>query len=115
MIRKYKISPAKKFNICIDDSFKNCEKIYPIQQNRVKNILTQVKKDDNVLKVIVFGSSVSNRCHIDSDLDLYMELSKNKKVKINNIDYQLDLWNNFNVTTGMLSEIQKKGVIVYEQ
>lgn len=115
LVRNYKIVSKKNFKICITDPYENCNKIYPIQQMRIKNILDQVSQDKDISKVIVFGSSVTNRCHIDSDLDLFLEIDKNKNIIFSNIDYNLDLWNNFTVTDDLLKEIKEKGVVVYER
>lgn len=79
------------------------------------NLINKLKKDKNINKIIVFGSSVTNSCHIDSDLDVYLELERNKKATINKIDYELDLWNNYTVSDELLEEINDKGVVVYEQ
>lgn len=91
LIRSYKIAQKNSFNITINKPFLNCEKIYPIQQLRVMNLINKLKKDKNINKIIVFGSSVANSCHIDSDLDVYLELERNKKATITKIDYELDL------------------------
>ena len=93
----------------------NCEKIYPIQQLRVLNLISKLKRDKNINKIIIFGSSVTNSCHIDSDLDVYLELKNNKKITLNKIDYELDLWNNYTVSKELLEEINDKGVVVYER
>lgn len=106
--------PKDKFKICISKPFENCERIYPIQQERVSEIIKQIKKDSNVLKAIIFGSSVTNACHIDSDIDIYFQLAKNKKVKLQNVDYQIDTWTNFSVDKNLYSKIFETGVVVYD-
>lgn len=114
-IRNYKVSPKKNFNVCINDPFDNCEKIYPIQQKRIRGIIDQIKKIANVEKAVIFGSSVTNNCSIDSDVDLYLQLKKDKKVNLKGIDYKIDMWTNFTANKDMLNEINKKGVLVYER
>lgn len=115
LIKHYKIFPKDNFNITIKNPFLNCDKIYPIQQLRVANLLENFKLDANVNNVIIFGSSITNTCCIDSDLDVYLELKKDKKVHINKLDYELDLWNNYTVSEELLNEIIDKGVVVYER
>jgi len=51
--------------------FLNCDKIYPIQQNKINIILDSLINKDNINKIIVFGSSVTHNCHVGSDVDLY--------------------------------------------
>ena len=43
--------------------FKNCRYIYPIQQKKVEKMINHLKNNDNVIKIIVFGSSVTSKCH----------------------------------------------------
>lgn len=103
------------WKICVSPAFQNCEHIHPLQQKNVARMLNDFRKDENIVKVIVFGSSVSPRCHNESDLDLYVVLKKEKKVIQNYYDFTYDIWTNFSVDERMLNEIQKKGVVVYER
>lgn len=104
-----------KYKVCIEKPFKNIEMIYPIQQRKVKAIIDDLKKDKQVLKIIVFGSSTTDRCHIGSDVDIYFE-SMNSETKLNKVyDFEYDLWNNNTVDERLKNEINKKGVIVYER
>ena len=52
------------WKICIPEPFMNCEKIYPIQQKKVKRLIDILSNNSNVKKIIIFGSSVSDRYHI---------------------------------------------------
>lgn len=104
------------WKVCIQEPFNNCEKIYPIQQRKVKEMLDMFSKNSNVLRVIVFGSSVSERCHVGSDVDIYVELSHNQKELVSEcFDFVYDVWTNFMVDERLLKEIKSKGVIVYER
>lgn len=103
------------YKVCIDNAFKNCNKIYPIQQRKVQTIINDLKKDKNVIKIVVFGSSVTDRCHIGSDVDIYFE-SMNENIKLKDVyDFRYDLWNNYTVDKRLKNEIDSKGVIVYER
>ena len=64
------------WKVCISEAFENCEHIYPIQQHKVKELLTAIKGNPAVKSVYIFGSSTTGKCHIDSDLDIYMELTE---------------------------------------
>lgn len=104
------------WKICIEEPFMNCEKIYPIQQKKVKQLLDIIAKNEYVNKIIIFGSSVTDRCHIGSDIDIYVELDKEVKGLIDDAVYFVyDLWTNFMVDNRLLNEIERKGVIVYDR
>ena len=44
----------KEWRVCIQDPFENCEKIYPIQQKKVKQMINNIKEDSNVEKIDVY-------------------------------------------------------------
>ena len=102
------------FKICVSKPFKNCERIYPIQQKKILELLSALDVD-NVLSVTIFGSSVTDKCHGGSDLDIYIEMKNNSYPIKTYLDYKYDLWTNYSVDDGLLSEIKKKGVCVYER
>lgn len=108
-------SKQPNWNICVKNPFLNCNRIYPMQQPKVKEFLDDVMKDNNVLKVIIFGSSVTYNCHSDSDVDIYLELKEDKKIDLHYHDFLFDLWNTFTVDSRLKNEILKTGVIVYER
>lgn len=106
---------SNEWKICINNPFNNCEKIYPIQQKKVKKLIDDISVDKNITKIIIFGSSVTDRCNIGSDVDIYVESKKNK-IKLKNVyDFEYDLWTNNTVDKRLFDEINKKGVIVYER
>lgn len=104
-----------KWKIVINNPFKNCSLIYPIQQRKVNELIQYFKQDKNVKKIIIFGSSITNKCHVGSDVDIYVELAEDKAIiKDKYFDFVFDLWTNFAVDERLKNEILKKGVIVYE-
>ena len=113
-VSKYFIKPKSEFKICRKRKFKNIQRIHPIQQERIEKIIDALKEYDSVKKIIVFGSSVTPRCTYESDIDLYVELSKEEHVNSYSIDCPVDFWTNFTVAPEMLNEIQSKGVVVYD-
>lgn len=108
---QYKYS-KKDYKICITNPFLNCEKIYPIQQSKVKEIISGLSKDKHINKIIIFGSSITDRCHIGSDVDIYYETDNNYEINLI-CDFDIDVWNNKNVDERLKKEIDKKGVVVY--
>lgn len=103
------------WKICIEERYMNCEKIYPIQQKKVRRMLDELLPNKNIEKIIIFGSSVTDRCHIDSDIDIYVKLKeKEEKLIKRYIPFIFDLWTNYTVDERLEKEIIKKGIIVYE-
>lgn len=99
-----------------ESRFANCASIHPMQRKKVDTILTYLNKDPNIKKVIVFGSSVRADCHVGSDVDMYIEMEKEKKLpEFGCVDFLYDLWTNYTVDERMLREITEKGVTVYER
>lgn len=58
---------------------------------------------------------MTERCHIDSDVDIYVELNYPEHLTFPAVDFVYDLWTNDTVDERMLEEIMKKGVVVYER
>ena len=104
-----------KSHVCIKQPFEHCDRIFPNQQKYVSEILNSLKKDENIKKIIIFGSSLKPTCHIDSDIDIYLELDKNKRVNFPFITKAYDYWNNFTVDANLRNEIKKTGVTIYER
>lgn len=95
--------------------FLRCEQIHPLQQRKVSAFVDHVKEKLFVKKAVIFGSSVTDACHVGSDVDIYLELSDNQEAITKYFPFIYDLWTNYTVSEPMLSEIQKKGVVVYER
>lgn len=105
-----------KWKVCIDRPFSNCERIYPIQQRKIRALIDYLSGNSNVELITVFGSSVTNMCHIDSDVDIYVKLNKPEGNLVHKyFDFVFDLWTNYTVDDRLKYEISKKGVIVYER
>ena len=111
---RFAMPEKTRWRICIDEPFMNCERIYPIQQRKVKALLDDVTRDPSVKKVVVFGSSVTERCHQGSDVDLYIELDEAGNPVTEVYDFPFDVWTNQTVDDQLLKEIASKGVVVYE-
>lgn len=63
-----------RFNTVIDrTSFKNVNRIHPIMQKSVKEIVEAARKDKEVERLIIFGSSIRYDCDITSDLDICID------------------------------------------
>ena len=51
----------------------NLEYIHPLNQELVNKIAERASEDSNVKRIIIFGSSITNRCNPFSDLDLCID------------------------------------------
>ena len=66
-----------KFNTVVDAaSFEHVNKIHPIKQRLVREIVEEARKDQAVRKIIIFGSSTRYDCDITSDLDICLDWSE---------------------------------------
>lgn len=103
------------WNICIDDPFYHCERVYPLQQKKVKRLIEAVKDDRNVLRVFIFGSSVTSACQVFSDVDAYFVLRNDENPVKKGMDFACDFWTNYTADESLKREIKMKGVLVYER
>lgn len=100
----------------ITRKYLNCEKIHPLQQKKVLEIVEYLSQNKNVNKIILFGSSITDRCNNNSDVDLYVELNENQNHLIQKyFNFVYDLWTNYTAPDELKEEIFKKGVLVYEK
>lgn len=91
------------------------QKIHPLQRKKVEHLLSLLLPDEDINTIIIFGSSITNRCHRDSDVDIYVDVEREKKLIHEYIPFKFDLWTNFLVDERLLNEIKKKGLVIYER
>ena len=97
------------------EPFKNAEKIFPTQQRDVYKIVKACKKDTNIQRVIIFGSSITPLCNPWSDIDVYADMLEDKNFpSLGVYEVPVDKWTNFTVDDELYKEI-KQGVVVYER
>lgn len=110
---RFYIPEKRQWKVCIDAPFENCERIYPIQQRKVRELLDDVVQTSAVKRVVIFGSSVTQRCHQGSDVDVYIEMSEDINPVQKYHDFPYDLWTNYTADNRLKAEIAKRGVVVY--
>ena len=67
-----------KFNKVVkDDAFLSVNRIHPIKQRIVGDIVSAARDDKNVKRIIIFGSSTRYDCDITSDLDICIDWFNN--------------------------------------
>ncbi len=107
----------KMFYLLDDVDFLNSEKIYPLKQREINEIVKKCGKFP-INKLIVFGSSVTTSANPWSDIDIYIETQEEDRKHFSelqkNIKSPLDLWLSSEVDENLRTEILKKGVVVYE-
>ncbi len=96
-----------KWKKCINGNFLNCQFVYPIQQKKVEVLVNDARNNKNVKKIIIFGSSVSPRCHVGSDIDVFYQLEKDERPFTEEPTFRMDYWNNFTVDDRLMAEIKK--------
>lgn len=111
--QRHSVPEKHRWKVCIDEPFENCDRVYPIQQRKVRELLDDIVRDDAVTQVIVFGSSVTSRCHMGSDVDVFVQMDKKGNPARDLHDFEYDLWTNFTVDERLMREIREKGVVVY--
>lgn len=112
---RFTVSKRERWKVCIDRPFPNCERIYPIQQRKVRALLVDLIQNESVQRVVVFGSSTTERCHQGSDVDLYVELTSENAPSLHPHDFPFDLWTNHMVDERLRDEIERTGVTVHER
>lgn len=83
--------PFYRFPIIIPD-FQNTVptydlgRVYPLKQVVVNKVHDILVKDNRIQSCILFGSSVTNRCHQNSDLDFMIHLKELANLEQNKLD-----------------------------
>ena len=110
---RHTIPPKTRWKVCIDQPFENCEKVYPIQQRKVRELVDDIASHGGINEVRVFGSSVTSQCHMGSDVDIYVDAADETGLIANPHDFEYDLWTSSSADERLKKEIMAKGVKVY--
>ena len=98
-------------------SFPNANRIHPLMQRRVEQILQAVSKDPNVRRLVLYGSSLEFRCSSASDIDLYIEKYDPDKKLANfpDLDCEADIITNLSPDNRLYQEIDRTGLLLFER
>lgn len=110
---RHVIPPRTSWRVCIDRPFDQCHRVYPTQQRKVRELIDDIVRDDAVKSVTVFGSSVTERCHRGSDVDVYVEMASDCNPVMETHDFPFGLWTNYTADESLKAEIARTGVTVY--
>lgn len=119
-----------KFNRVVDRAaFQNVNRIHPIKQRQVKDIVEAARDDQEVDRIIVFGSSTRYDCDMTSDLDICINWKRdcydsegvlkpftgNMRRVISKVTQgRADVVNYDYLDSTVLGDAVKEGVVVYE-
>lgn len=105
------------WRVCVDrdKAYRGVELIFPTQQLDVSRIIKSLSRNQNVRKIIVFGSSVTSACNPWSDIDVFVDLKRRETLRKPKVGVPIDLWTNYDVDERLMREIKEKGVVVYER
>ena len=112
----------KRFPVVVHTDCKNINRIYPIKQRQVAAIYDKAKDFDIIRKIIIFGSSVTARCKIDSDLDVCIDADTSDGMKVYDMqkafgevcDWNCDMIMYAHMGQALRETIQREGVVIYE-
>lgn len=112
----------KRFPLVVSSECQNIRCIYPLKQKQVAQIYDEVKKSDIVRRAIVFGSSVTGKCHIGSDLDICIDADVSDGMKVYELqkiigticDWNCDILMYSNLGSRLKKTIDAEGVVIYE-
>ena len=57
-------------------SFSNVNRIHPLKQREVKEIVDSARTDEAVRRIVIFGSSIRYDCNETSDLDICIDWNR---------------------------------------
>lgn len=112
----------ERFPVTVKTRCKNIDRIYPLKQAQVSEIFDRARQFDIVKRIIVFGSSVTSRCNIDSDLDLCVDADVSDGLKVYEMqkafgdacDWNCDIIMYANMGSALKETVRREGVVIYE-
>lgn len=103
------------FDVMENIDFPNCNRVHPLMQRRVQRLLEILKQDENIDRVVIFGSALEFRCSSYSDLDVYIE-KKNPDLPLREepeLDCEVDIITNPGFGSRLYQEIDRTGLLVF--
>ena len=98
-------------------AFRDANRVHPFIQKSVEKLLHEFAKDQNIRRVVLFGSSLEFRCSSASDIDLYIEkFDTGKKLEyIPELDCEVDIVTNLSPGNKLYNEIERTGLLLFER
>lgn len=97
--------------------FPNANRVHPLMQRRIEELLRHLYRDENVRMAVLFGSSLEFRCSSYSDIDLYLEKEdKGKRLEpLPEVGCEVDIITNLPPGSTLYQEIDAKGLLLFER
>lgn len=111
------------FPIVVQTDCKNIYRVYPLKQKIAAKLYNIGKQYPEIRRIYIFGSSVTDKCNIHSDIDICIDADVSDGLQIYNIqknmgdacDWNCDIVMYNSLGTRLKNTIQKEGVVIYEQ
>lgn len=96
-------------------SFENANRVHPLMQERVERLIRELKKDKNIRRLVLFGSSLEFRCSSFSDIDIYIEkYDPEKKLEfLPEMDCEVDIITNLQPDNRLYQKIENTGLLLF--
>lgn len=104
-------------------AFSNLDRIHLIKRRTVRDCIKVARKNSRIRRMIVFGSSVTEHCNENSDLDICLDITGSTKeislfesvADMSEIcDGDCDILIYSSISEPLKSTIDRNGVVVYE-
>lgn len=113
----------KDFPVVVKTDCKNIRHVYPLKQRTVARLYEAALNHEVIRRIYVFGSSVTGRRNIDSDLDICIDADVSDGMKIYHMqkeigdicDWNCDIVMYSNIGERLRKTIREEGVVIYEQ
>lgn len=98
-------------------TFERANRVHPLMQARVEKLLCHFRKDPNIRKLVLFGSSLEFRCSSYSDIDLYLEkYDKERKLgALPELGCEVDIITDLPEDSRLYREIDNRGLLLFER
>ena len=112
-----------RFPVTVQTDRQTIDRIYPLKQKHVAEIRRRAAEFDIVRRIIVFGSSVTPKCTIDSDLDLCIDADVSDGLKVYKLqktlgeicDWNCDIIMYANMGHTLKQTAAREGVVIYDR
>lgn len=112
----------KQFPVVVSSECPNICNIHPLKQEQVSLIFRQVASNEIVRRLIVFGSAVTGKCHVGSDLDICIDADVSDGIKVYELQKKIGEICNWNcdiliyscIGNRLRNTIDAEGVVVFE-
>ena len=86
-------------------------------ENPDLKLIHELKKDINIRKLVLYGSSLEFRCSSYSDIDIYIEKydSEKKLAFLPELDCEVDIITNLQPDNRLYQRIEQTGLLLFER